>query len=204
LTQDKPPKTIADIFVAVLHDTAQFAGQLDTPINGVIQEEFRRFCMPLMQYGIDIERLSHGADIPDFFPSVSHATMSDELRQIGQTIFIQRLREIRRNDRFVNLVCDAGTEIHFKIMHAALSHPSQFSIAIPLEPCENLDWNSDQYESFFGKTVTALLQMMAIGCWNYVALFAITSRLRLQVCFISSMIWEDQGRELRTCVVSIT
>jgi hypothetical protein len=67
--------------------------------------------------------LLHDAGIPGLFPLVSHATMSDESRQVWQTMFTQRLREIRRNDRFVNLICDAGTVIHFKIVHAALSHP---------------------------------------------------------------------------------
>jgi hypothetical protein len=80
------------MFAAVLHDTARLAGQFDIPINVVSQREFRQFCMHLMQYGIDIERLSHDMDIPSLFPSVSHATRSGELRLIGQTMFTQRRR----------------------------------------------------------------------------------------------------------------
>jgi hypothetical protein len=110
-----------------------------------------------MQYGTDIKRSSYDADIPDLFPSVSHTTMSDKLRRIGQTMFIQHLREIRGNTRFVNLVCDAGSIIYFKVIDAALSHPSRSSKVILLEPYENHDWNADQYESFLQKTVTTLL-----------------------------------------------
>jgi hypothetical protein len=110
-----------------------------------------------MKYGIDIERLSHGANIPDLFPSVSHATMSDEFQRTGQAMFIQCPRKVRRNHRFVNLVCDTGTVVHFKIIHVALSHPSRFSKVTPFEPYENHDWNADQYESLFEKIVTALL-----------------------------------------------
>jgi predicted SpoU family rRNA methylase len=82
LRENKPQQTMAEIFAAAVHDTAQFAGQFDIPINVVIQEEFRRFCVHLMQYGIDIERLLHDAGIPGLFPLVSHATMSDESRQV--------------------------------------------------------------------------------------------------------------------------
>jgi hypothetical protein len=56
LRQIRPQQKIADIFAAVLYDTAQLAGQLDVPINVVIQKEFRECCVHLMQYGIDIER----------------------------------------------------------------------------------------------------------------------------------------------------
>jgi hypothetical protein len=110
-----------------------------------------------MQYGIDIEYLSHDADVPGLFPSVFHATISDKLRQTGQAMFAQRLREIRRNGRLVSRVRDAGTVIHFKVVHATLGHPSRFSKVIPPEPYESHDWNTDKYESFFRKIVTALL-----------------------------------------------
>jgi hypothetical protein len=79
LPQNIPQQTIVDIYAALLHDTAQLAGQLEITINVVIQDEFRRFCVHLMSYGIGIEPLSHDAGIPGLFPSISHATMSAEL-----------------------------------------------------------------------------------------------------------------------------
>jgi hypothetical protein len=157
LRQNRPQQTIGDILAAVLHDTVQLAGQLDIPINVVIQEQFRRFRVHLMQHAIGIEGLSHDADILGLFPSVSHATMSDELQRNGETLFTELLREIHRNDRFVNLICDSGTLTHFKVVHAAFSYPSPFSKVIPLEPHENHNWNADQYEFFFQKTLTARL-----------------------------------------------
>jgi hypothetical protein len=37
LRRNRPSQTITDIFAAVLHNTAQLAGQLNIPINVVIQ-----------------------------------------------------------------------------------------------------------------------------------------------------------------------
>jgi hypothetical protein len=157
-----------------------------------------------MQYGIDIERLSHNGAIPGLCPSVSHATMSDELRRIGQTMFTQCLRKVRQNDQFMNLVCNAETVIHFKIVHAALSHPSRFSKVIPLEPYKNLDWNADRNESSFRKTVTALLSnddnRPLEVCGTIFDKFP--ARVSSLLHFINGK--EGQGRELFMCVVSVT
>jgi hypothetical protein len=103
LRQNRPQQTVGDILASVLHDTAQLAGQLDIPIHIFIQDGFRWFCVRLMQHGIDIERLSHDADIPDLFLSVTDVIMSDEFKRIGNLTFTQRLSQIRQNDRFVNL-----------------------------------------------------------------------------------------------------
>jgi hypothetical protein len=87
LRQNRRRQTIADIVAAVLHDTAHLAGQFNSPINAGTQEDFHGFYMHWSQDGIEIERFSHDADIPSLCPSVSPATISDESRRIGQTMF---------------------------------------------------------------------------------------------------------------------
>jgi hypothetical protein len=103
----------------------------------------------------------------------------------------------------MNLVCDTGTVIHFKVVHAALSHPSRFSKVIPLEPYKNHDWNAEQYESFLRKIVTALLPTDGNQLLEICGMICDNPSAQVVGLFPFINDKEGPGRELSTCVVSI-
>jgi hypothetical protein len=135
---------------------ADVAGKLDFPINAVITLDFRTFLADVMELGVEMNKISPGANFRDLLPSWSHGTMSQRLRKCGHDVFEERLRIIRQDHRFVNLLCDAGTVNNVKVVHCAISNPTRLNEILPLEPYDNDNWTAADYTAFFSETVTDL------------------------------------------------
>jgi hypothetical protein len=132
---------------------------LDILVNFVSTATFRQFVIKLMERGIEINHLAPDINLAEEMIVLVLITLADALRRYGTEILSQRLEMIRPDDRFVNLLCDAGTIIMTEVMHAAFSNPSRFPLVLPLEPYTNTNWTGEQYFEFFRETINSLLNV---------------------------------------------
>jgi hypothetical protein len=154
------PKQLApaEIFNLMIHETAKIGGTLDIPVNVLITPAFHDYLIKIMESAILVVRNVPGLNLSEAFPMVGHERMSQELRECGHAVYDERIGTIRDDHRFVNIICDAGTVMTMKVVHAAVSNPSRLLRILPLEPYENTNWNAENYETFFHEVVASLSQ----------------------------------------------
>jgi hypothetical protein len=86
----------------------------------------------------------------------SRLTLAETLCRCQTEAFSHRLEIVRRDRRFVNLLCEARVIVTIMIGHAALSSPSRIPLVLPLERSANTNWKGEQYSEFFTETASSL------------------------------------------------
>jgi hypothetical protein len=132
------------------------AGKLDIPTKVVARHAFHDFVVKLMQDGVQAERLAHGLNFEEAVSALSHATLMQAMFICARECFTQRLHLIERGQRSMNLACEAETVTNIKVVDCAIVNPTHLPEILPLEPYENHNWTSEQYEACFRETVTWL------------------------------------------------
>jgi hypothetical protein len=127
-------------------------------VNVLVTPSFTDYLIGVMEAGIRMFQIDPDLNLAETILNVGHERMSEELRNCGRAVYDRRLEKIRENHGFANIICDAGTVMTMKVVHAAVSNPTRLGRILPLEPYENTNWGKREYADFFREVVDRLTQ----------------------------------------------
>lgn len=137
------------IHKAIIDSVAMIAGQIDIPISKASSKQFRNFVYKLLDIGIDISK-KYTNSIPDltkYTYSLTEKRINPRMQLLSLQEKEKRFKKFKKKI-FVNVLCDAGSVLGFKCVHAMIANPG-IDDAIPYEVYENHNFTSDDYYNFF-------------------------------------------------------
>jgi hypothetical protein len=139
---------------SILAQTGELAGRLDFPIATLCTQTFRDYIGFLFNSAVRLRQTVPGINLAEIIPRWSEHTLSEAMIKVAEDRFTKCIQVVSRDVRFVCLICDAGTVVNSKVVHAAFTNPANIDDIVTLPPFENLDWDATASFNFFRQTVT--------------------------------------------------
>lgn len=142
----------------IINSVAMITGQIDIPISKTSSNNFRQFVNKILKIGMEISKMypNSNPDLNRYTVSLTPKKINTSMQLLSILEFEKRLK-LFQNKIFINVLCDAGTVLGYKCIHAMLGHPG-INDVIPFEIFENHEFNGDDYSQFFNEVFDKAFQ----------------------------------------------
>ena len=147
-----------ETYEKLMNSVATIAGQADIPISKITSAQFKNFIREVLDIGVMISK-KYKDSIPDLNQYTKYITekrINPRMEFISEEEFRKRLKKFQKKI-FINVLCDAGTVLGFKCVHAMLAHPG-VDDSLPFEIYENHEFNGNDYFVFFSDILEKINQ----------------------------------------------